>query len=61
MKIRKAVFCVLAWIVIGSAAITGQVKIAAPGLDKPYQQAQFNALLEGGFQYWQNGYLVAWI
>ena len=60
MKIRKTVFCILAWLVIGSAAITGQENIAAPGLDKPYQQAQFNVLLQGGFQYWQNGYLIAW-
>lgn len=60
MKIRKTVFCVLAWLVIGRAAITGQENIAAPGLDKPYQQAQFSVLLQGGFQYWQNGYLIAW-
>jgi hypothetical protein len=59
MKIRKSVFCIFAWIVIGSAAMT-QEKIATPGLDKPYHQAQFSALLQGGWQYWQNGYLVAW-
>lgn len=61
MKTRKSsVFFVLAWLLIEGAAITGQEKGASPHLGKAYQQAQFNVLLQGGFQYWQNGYLVAW-
>jgi hypothetical protein len=61
MKIRKSlVFGVLAWFLIGSAVMAGQHNGTPPQLSKAYSQGQFNVLLQGGFQYWENGYLVAW-
>ncbi|MGC2694618.1 MAG: hypothetical protein WA738_02395 [Candidatus Angelobacter sp.] len=61
MKISKcASFCFTAWLLIFSSNVIGQNEPAAPlHLAKAYHQGQFNALLDGGVQYWDHGYLIA--
>lgn len=49
------------WLLAAPACCLGQDGPGAPGgFGQSYHHGQFPALLQGGFQYWDNGYLIAW-